>query len=316
MATVTCRCPAHDNQWLYSDAVTVVLGILCVILLGVAIALAVVVRRLQVDLTAHAAHVEQLESDLAIALRPRPAQNPTERAISRMIRTASKVREHGIAGLIQSTIEEMNAWASEEQAEIVHMAAPDGTVTICFSDIENSTQLNARMGDKTWVRVLEAHDQVVRARITQYRGQVVKTAGDGFMFVFRDPEAACRAAVGIQRDLRRPSEVLRRHGKVRIRIGIHTGQVVAKDGDYFGENVALAARVADLASGGEVLCSDAVRDALDDDASVQLVDPTDPLELKGLPGEYVVWRVIPPRPESAAPATAPRTRARTVPGWR
>ncbi len=294
MATVTCRCPAHDNQWLYSDAVTVVLGILCVILLGVAIALAVVVRRLQVDLTAHAAHVEQLESDLAIALRPRPAQNPTERAISRMIRTASKVREHGIAGLIQSTIEEMNAWASEEQAEIVHMAAPDGTVTICFSDIENSTQLNARMGDKTWVRVLEAHDQVVRARITQYRGQVVKTAGDGFMFVFRDPEAACRAAVGIQRDLRRPSEVLRRHGKVRIRIGIHTGQVVAKDGDYFGENVALAARVADLASGGEVLCSDAVRDALDDDASVQLVDPTDPLELKGLPGEYVVWRVIPP----------------------
>ncbi len=273
---------------------TVVLGILCVILLGVAIALAVVVRRLQVDLTAHAAHVEQLESDLAVALRPRPAQNPTERAISRMIRTASKVREHGIAGLIQSTIEEMNAWASEEQAEIVHMAAPDGTVTICFSDIENSTQLNARMGDKTWVRVLEAHDQLVRARIAQYRGQVVKTAGDGFMFVFRDPEAACRAAVGIQRDLRRPSEVLRRHGKVRVRIGIHTGQVVAKDGDYFGENVALAARVADLASGGEVLCSDAVRDALEDDASVQLVDPTDPLELKGLPGEHVVWRVVPP----------------------
>ena len=274
--------------------VTVVLGILCVILLGVAIALAVVVRRLQVDLTAHAAHVDQLESDLAVALRPRPAQNPTERAISRMIRTASKVREHGIAGLIQSTIEEMNAWASEEQAELVHMAASDGTVTICFSDIENSTQLNARMGDKTWVRVLEAHDQLVRARIAQYRGQVVKTAGDGFMFVFRDPEAACRAAVGIQRDLRRPSEVLRRHGTVRVRIGIHTGQVVAKDGDYFGENVALAARVADLASGGEVLCSDAVRDALEDDASVQLVDPTDPLGLKGLPGEYVVWRVVPP----------------------
>ncbi len=274
--------------------VTVVLGVLCVVLLGVVVALAVVVRRQQVDLTAHAAHVEQLEADLATALRPRPAQNPTERAISRMIRTASKVREQGITGVIQSTIEEMTAWAREEEAEIVHMAAPDGTVTICFSDIENSTQLNARMGDKTWVRVLEAHDQVLRGRITQYRGQVVKTAGDGFMFVFRDPEAACRATVAIQSDLRRPSEVLRRHGKVRVRIGIHTGQVVAKDGDYFGENVALAARVANLASGGEVLCSDAVRESLEEDAAVALVDPTDPIELRGLPGEHVVWRVVPP----------------------
>ncbi|WP_183093633.1 adenylate/guanylate cyclase domain-containing protein [Nocardioides stalactiti] len=273
---------------------TIVLGILSAVLLCVVAALVVVVRRLQDEVAAHQGHVEQLEADLAAALRPPPAQNTTERAISRMIRTASKVREHGISGLIQSTIEEMSAWANEEKAEIVHMAAPDGTVTIVFSDIENSTQLNARMGDSTWVRVLEAHDKLLRARIAQYRGQVVKTAGDGFMVAFRDAEAACRASVAIQSDLRRPSDILRRHGKVRVRIGIHTGQVVAKDGDYFGENVALAARVADLASGGEVLCSDAVRDHLEDDAQVQLVDPTDPMELKGLPGEYVVWRVVPP----------------------
>jgi len=278
----------------YSDAVAVVLGILCALLGCAVVVLAVVVRRQRAGLAAQADRVELLESDLAAALRPPPAQNPTERAISRVIRTASKVREQGITGVIQSTIEDLTAWANEEQAEIVHMAAPDGTVTIVFSDIENSTQLNARMGDRTWVKVLEAHDQVLRSRIAQYRGQVVKTAGDGFMVAFRDPEAACRAAVAIQSDLRRPSEVLRRHGKVRVRIGIHLGQVVAKDGDYFGENVALAARVADLASGGEVLCSDAVREALEDDAAVELVDPTDPLELKGLPGRHVVWRVVPP----------------------
>jgi len=274
--------------------VAVVLGILCALLVCVVVVLALVVRRQRDGLAAQAERVELLEADLAAALRPPPAQNPTERAISRVIRTASKVREQGITGVIQSTIEDLTAWANEEQAEIVHMAAPDGTVTIAFSDIENSTQLNARMGDRTWVKVLEAHDQVLRSRIAQYRGQVVKTAGDGFMVVFRDPEAACRAAVAIQSDLRRPSEVLRRHGKVRVRIGIHLGQVVAKDGDYFGENVALAARVADLASGGEVLCSDAVREALEEDAAVELVDPTDPLELKGLPGRHVVWRVVPP----------------------
>ena len=272
---------------------TVLLGVLCAVLVCAVVALAVVVRRQRDALAAEAAHVEQLQSDLAAALRPPPAQNPTERALSRVIRTASKVREQGLTGLIQSTIEDLSAWANEEQAEIVHMAAPDGTVTLFFSDIENSTQLNARMGDRNWVKVLEAHDHVLRSRIAQYRGQVVKTAGDGFMVAFRDAEAACRAAVKIQSDLRRPTEQLRRHGKVRVRIGIHTGQVVAKDGDYFGENVALAARVADLASGGEVLCSDAVREALEEDASVSLVDPTDPLELKGLPGEYVVWRVVP-----------------------
>lgn len=273
---------------------TTVLGVLCVLLLGVVAGLSVVVRRQQAALTAASRQVEELQADLATALRPPPAQNPAERAISRVIRTATKVREQGLTGLIQSTLEDLSAWANEEQAEIVHMAAPDGTVTLVFSDIENSTQLNARMGDNNWVRVLEAHDQVLRNRITQYRGQVVKTAGDGFMVAFRDPEAACRAAVAIQSDLRRPSELLRRHGKVRVRIGIHAGQVVAKDGDYFGENVALAARITDLASGGEVLASDAVREALDDDAAVDLVDPTDPIELKGLPGTHVVWRVVPP----------------------
>jgi class 3 adenylate cyclase len=258
--------------------VTIVLGVLCAVLLGAAVALALVVRRLRADLVASEERVLRLESDLDAALRPPPATNPTERAISRVIRTATKVREHGITGLIQSTIEDLTAWASEEQAEVVHMAASDGTVTLFFSDIENSTQLNTRMGDRTWVRVLDAHDQVLRGRVAQYRGQVVKTAGDGFMVAFRDAEAACRAAVAIQGDLRRPSDLLRRHGRVRVRIGIHTGQVVAKDGDYCGE----------------VLASDAVREALDDDAAVALVDPTEPLTLKGLRGEHVVWRVVPP----------------------
>ncbi|NHA00391.1 adenylate/guanylate cyclase domain-containing protein [Nocardioides sp. W3-2-3] len=159
------------------------------------------------------------------------------------------------------------------------MAASDGTVTLFFSDIENSTPLNDRLGDSTWVKVLAAHDRVLRARIEKYRGQVVKTAGDGFMVAFRDAEAACRAALGIQRDLPR-DPTLRRHGPIQVRIGIHTGQVVARDGDYFGRNVAMAARVADLARGGEVLVSDAVREALDDDAAVVL-EEHDTVESQG-----------------------------------
>ncbi|HWI44389.1 MAG TPA: adenylate/guanylate cyclase domain-containing protein [Nocardioides sp.] len=277
------------------------MAILLVVLCVVGLALLVVALRLRQrnallaeELEQARARVAELEADLDAALRPRPPTTSTERAVRRVLRTANTLREHGITGLVQSTIDNVQSWANEdERADILNMAAGDGTVTLFFSDIEGSTQLNDRLGDNAWVKVLAAHDRILRARIERYRGQVVKTAGDGFMVAFRDAEAACRAALGIQRDLARDVS-LRRHGPIQVRIGIHTGQVVARDGDYFGRNVAMAARVADLAHGGEVLASDAVREALDEDAAVALAE-MEPVELKGLPGAHVVWRVLPPQ---------------------
>ncbi len=271
----------------------VVLAVLCALLLVAAVLLALRVRFLTTALSEANDRTDRLEADLASALRPPPPTTTTERALRRMIRTAREVRDRGIGGLIQSTVEDITSWASEERAEVVHMAAADGTVTLFFSDIEDSTAFNDKLGDETWVRVLAAHDQLLRTRIAQFRGQVVKTAGDGFMVAFRDAEAACRAALWIQDDLRRPAEpTLRRHGPIKVRIGVHTGQVVEKEGDYFGRNVAMAARVADLARGGEVMASDAVREALDDDAAVAL-EEMETVALKGLAGDHVVWRVVP-----------------------
>ncbi len=271
----------------------IVLGVVCVLLVVVVVGFARDRGRLHRQLADAQHHIAQLESDLDAALRPPPPSTSADRAVRRVIRAATRVRERGIAGLIQSTVEDLQSWASDdERADILNMAASDGTVTLFFSDIEDSTPLNDRLGDSTWVKVLAAHDRVLRTQIEKYRGQVVKTAGDGFMVAFRDAEAACRAALGIQRDL--PRDVtLRRYGPILVRIGIHTGQVVARDGDYFGRNVAMAARVANLAHGGEVLASDAVREALDDDAAVVLVE-RDAVELKGLPGEHVVWEILPP----------------------
>jgi class 3 adenylate cyclase len=112
------------------------------------------------------------------------------------------------------------------------------------------------------------------------------------MIVFRDPEAACRAAVDIQKDLRRTLDPrLRVVAPIRVRIGIHTGEVISKDGDYFGRNVAMAARVGALATGGEVLVTSAVAESLDDDAAVELVEMGE-VELKGLPGTHTVHRVV------------------------
>lgn len=273
----------------------IVLGVVCVLLLGIIVLFARGRASLQAQLADAQHHITQLESDLDAALRPPPPSSSAERTVRRVLRTASRVRVHGISGLIQGTIEDLQNWASDDaRADILNMAASDGTVTLFFSDIKDSTPLNDRLGDAAWVKVLAAHDRVLRARIEQYRGQVVKTAGDGYMVTFRDAEAACRAALAIQRDLPRDA-TLRRYGGIHIRIGIHTGQVVALDGDYFGRNVAMAARVADLAQGDEILASDAVREALDDDAAVRL-EELETVELKGLTGEHVIWRILPPAP--------------------
>ena len=243
-------------------------------------------------LIAQRQRIDQLETDLDAALRPRPASTTTEKALRRVVRTVDRVREHGVAGLLEASIEDLQRWAAEERSDIVSMASADGHVTLFFSDIENSTALNSRLGDATWVRVLAAHDQVLRAQIDRYRGQVVKTSGDGFMVAFRDAEAACRASLGIQRDLKRTLDPRLRFvtPSIKVRIGIHTGKVVSRDGDYFGRNVAMAARVGDLAEGGEVLASHAVLEALDEDATVELTEIGE-VELKGLPETHHVYRV-------------------------
>lgn len=267
------------------------LALACLLLAGIVAGLLVERSRRRAELEAAHERIAVLEADLDAALRPAPAATSVDRAVRRVIRTASRVRESGITGLLQSTIEDLQSWAADERAEIVTMAAADGTVTLFFSDIEDSTAINDRIGDRAWVKVLAAHDQILRNRIAQYRGQVVKSAGDGFMVAFRDAEAACRAALKIQKDLARTLEpVLRRHGPILVRIGVHTGQVVSRDGDYFGRNVAMAARVADLASGGDVYASDAVREALDEDAEVSLTE-VGAFAMKGFSGEHSVWRV-------------------------
>ncbi|GEP36079.1 hypothetical protein NSZ01_38470 [Nocardioides szechwanensis] len=260
-----------------------------VAVLGAGLALTVVLLlRARSELSAERKRSAALEADLDAALRPRPAATATERAVRRVVETATRVREHGFAGLLGRSLDDLASWAADERTEIANIAASDGTVTLLFSDIEGSTELNHRLGDAAWVRLLAAHDTVVRSRVERYRGQVVKTAGDGFMVAFRDAEAACRAALGVQRDLRRSLDPKLR--PVRVRIGIHTGTVVSRDGDYFGRNVAMAARVADKAVGGEVLASAAVVEALDDDAAVELVKAAD-VELRGLPGRHELFRV-------------------------
>jgi adenylate cyclase len=216
------------------------------------------------------------------------AQNAAQLALRAVVGTAVRVRERGVTGFLTSSIEELTGIALADRSEIAKVAGPDGRVTILFSDIEDSTALNERIGDAGWVDLLGAHDKVVRRHVQHQSGHVVKSQGDGFMIVFSDPASAVEAAVSIQDDLTGSRRgALRRH-PIKVRMGIHDGPVVRREGDIFGRNVALAARVASQASGGEILVSDQVHTELADD---YLFVDCRVATLKGFDGEHQLWEL-------------------------
>jgi class 3 adenylate cyclase len=213
-------------------------------------------------------------------------------AMRTVVETASKVREHGVRGMLLGSIDDFTTWALEDRTEIVRIADADGTVTIFFSDIENSTSMNSQLGDEKWMQVLAAHDRLLHTYLDKYRGHVVKNQGDGYMVVFSTAELAVRASLDIQRALsakRQHSRRLRRT-PVRVRIGLHTGTAIERDGDWFGRNVAKAARVAAMADGGEILVTSELADTLAESPDFRFVED-DTVELKGLPGEHSLFRV-------------------------
>jgi adenylate cyclase len=213
-------------------------------------------------------------------------------AVKAVVETATRVRDKGVGGAIRSSVEDLLGWAEVERPDLVRLASLDGTLTICFSDIEDSTSLNERLGDRGWLRVLGRHDKIVRRRVDDHGGHIIKSQGDGFMIAFASAHDAVLTAVDIQRALA-TGDLSVRDAPVRVRIGIHTGRAVHKEGDLYGRNVALAARIAAEADGGEILVSEQVCAALVDDQEIEFGEERD-VELKGLAGTHrlhaVVWR--------------------------
>jgi predicted ATPase/class 3 adenylate cyclase len=132
---------------------------------------------------------------------------------------------------------------------------PTGVVTFLFSDLESSTSLARELGER-WPEVLTAHHETVRGAVEEHDGVVVRTMGDGFFVAFSSPDAATAAACDIQRRVAQHESAGR---GLACRIGLHTGSVAVVDGDYIGLSVHEAARIADVASGGQVLATESVR---------------------------------------------------------
>ena len=240
--------------------------------------------------------VARLESRLRATRDPRRSGgSATMRAmVGSALGTAAKVREVGVTGAVRSSLENMLRWSLESQSELDALVGPDGTVTIAFSDIEDSTVLNDELGDTIWMRILESHDKVVRSAVQKHGGHIVKSQGDGFMLAFGDPLNAVRGALAMQAAIEKGDRHLRRT-PLRVRVGIHVGTAKERDGDLFGRDVAFAARVTAQAFGSEVLVSDDVRNAISDAPDLAFTDPR-VVELKGLPGEHQLWLATSARP--------------------
>jgi class 3 adenylate cyclase len=151
--------------------------------------------------------------------------------------------------------------------------------TILFSDIVGSTAMLERLGDHAWAKRLHEHNVRIRTAIDRFRGREIGSAGDGFLALFDGAAKAVRAGA-----LMDPSVA---ELGLRVRVGVHTGEVEIAGGQARGVAVHAAARVASLAGPGEVLVSGTTRDLLD--GSGLSLEPRGEHELKGLSGARSIF---------------------------
>jgi adenylate cyclase len=151
---------------------------------------------------------------------------------------------------------------------------------ILFTDIVGSTRYFSIHGDQAGMRMLDVHNCALFPLIEQANGRVIKTIGDSIMAVFAQPVDAMRAAFALQRCLERVRATLPEQDQMHIRVGVHYGLVVEKDGDVFGDTVNLAERVKSAADADQVFVSRALRDLVRTDPRFSL-QSAGTRELKG-----------------------------------
>ena len=163
----------------------------------------------------------------------------------------------------------------------------EGLASVMFTDVVGSSTLAAAMGDRAWSDIVTRHFADIRQIVEAQGGQFVKSLGDGTMSSFPSARAALTAAQQIQHAMSEQTS----EPQLSIRIGVHTGDVVQSDDDFFGTVVNKAARITAAASPGTVLVSDVTRAMVGHGSDVAFSDPN-VIALKGLEGEHTLFRMI------------------------
>jgi pilus assembly protein CpaF len=175
----------------------------------------------------------------------------------------------------------------------------EGTVTIMFTDMEGSTNLLSTRGFTESHEIMKAYEQIIDEKVGEHAGRRIKGLGDGYMVSFGSTRHSVECALDIQRAITEYSK-LNPERKIKIRIGINTGEVVEEAGDIFGAAVNVAARVAGKAKGGEILVSDVVRALVGPVAEINF-EYRGQYRLKGFPDRWRLHEVTPGETPSTAP---------------
>jgi class 3 adenylate cyclase len=189
--------------------------------------------------------------------------------------------------VLPKSIDQVEHFVREAQPELATSAAPDGTVTVVFTDMESSATLLERLGDAQFMQMLAWHDRIVRDTVAQHHGYVVKAEGDGFMLAFASAASALRSCLVTRERLASGYRDL----PIRVRAGLHTGEAIRRDDDFYGRTVVIAARISTLALGGEILASDLVR-ALTQGLGTFTFGEARTTMLKGLQGTFDIYPVL------------------------
>ena len=154
--------------------------------------------------------------------------------------------------------------------------------TVLFTDIVDSTATAARLGDRAWRDLLEAHHAALRREVQRFGGREIDTAGDGFFVTFDGPARAVRCACGMR-------EAARRLG-LELRAGLHIGECEIRDDGLAGIAVHIGARVASAAGAGQILVTSTIRDLVG--GSGLTFREIGSRSLKGVPGSWLLLEVL------------------------
>ena len=182
----------------------------------------------------------------------------------------------------------LDPWRTSSLGPSTESALPEGTVTILFTDLVDSTKLYQQHGDDGANLILREVEQCAHELIDRHRGIVVKGTGDGLMVAFQSARRGVAYARELQlavadRNRRQPAQ------QVLMRIGLHTGEVIAQSGDLQGETVYIAKRIESLAPAGGIFASETVHGVLGT-ARTELVDRGE-FELKGIDTPWRLFEV-------------------------
>jgi class 3 adenylate cyclase len=165
---------------------------------------------------------------------------------------------------------------------------PEGTVTVLSTDLVGSTALNQRLGDEAATTLEREIAELAQAHVDKQRGVLITYAGDGLMVAFQSARRALSCAQEIQRGIFRLNRN-RPELKLKLRIGLHTGDVVNDEGGLHGETLIIAKRIESVAPGGTIFASDTVHGVLGT-ARSELEDRGQ-YELKGIDDVWHLWEV-------------------------